>query len=99
MTSTGLQHLLSQHASLAHWDEGAMVFHADVDEFLALMNPSAGNLADISLHGCLKGVTQGVMWPDETRASNCLSRSRELECFMKGALQTLSGLAPCAILV
>lgn len=62
-----------------------MVFHADVDEFLALMNPLHGNLADLSLQGCLEGVTQGVMWPDETRASNCTFHHQELECFMQGA--------------
>jgi hypothetical protein len=79
-----MQHLLAQHASLAHWHEHTMVFHADVDEFMALMDPGAGNLADLNLVGCLRGVTQALFWLDDAGANAC-GTNDELDCFCNGA--------------
>ena len=79
-----MQHLLAQHASLAHWHERTMVFHADVDEFMALMDPAAGNLADLDLAGCLHGVTQALFWLDDAGADACGTHD-ELDCFRDGA--------------
>jgi hypothetical protein len=78
-----MQHLLAQHASLAHWDEHTMLFHADVDEFMVLMDPESGNLADLSLVGCLRGVTQAVFSLDDAGADEC-GEENELACFFNG---------------
>ena len=80
-----MQHLLAQHGSLVHWDENTRVYHADADEFMALMDPSAGNLADLVLAGCLQNVTQAVFDLDDMGASDC-GGINELDCFVAGAV-------------
>lgn len=79
-----LQHLLTQHSSLAHWDEDTMVFHADLDEFMLLVNPEAGNLADLQLAGCFQNVTQALFHLDDVGAEECGTDS-ELDCFQAGS--------------
>jgi hypothetical protein len=79
-----LQHLLTQHSSLAHWDEETMVFHADLDEFMVLVNPKGGNLADLQLAGCLKNVSQAVLQVSDMGAEECGTES-EMDCFNPGA--------------
>jgi hypothetical protein len=63
-----------------------MVFHSDVDEFMALMDPDSGNLADLELTGCLRGVTQALFWLDDTGHDSCGAHD-ELACFGVGAHQ------------
>ena len=85
-----LQHLLTQHSSLAHWDEDTMVFHADLDEWMLIVDPKRGNLADLQLAGCLKNVSQAMFQLFDTGVDKCGSDS-EMDCFDPGA-------SPCAVI-
>jgi len=87
-----VQHLVTQHGSLAHWDEDTRVFHADADEWMALMRRSGGNLADLALAGCLRDAAQAVFHLDDMGADECGDKN-ELDCFTPGSANvTVHGL-------
>jgi hypothetical protein len=75
---------LAQHSNLAHWNEDTMVFHADLDEFMVLVDPEGGNLADLQLEGCLQNVSQALLTASDVGANECGTDS-ELDCFNPGA--------------
>ena len=66
-----------------------MVFHADLDEFMMLVDPEGGNLADMQLAGCMKNVSQALFRLYDTGANEC-GHNTEMDCFNPGASHLLS---------
>jgi hypothetical protein len=61
-----------------------MLLMADSDEYLALMNRTSGNLADLVATGCLEGVTQAIFHVQDVGYEHC-GEADEMACFGTGA--------------